>query len=201
MIRKSGVGIVDYGSGNIASLRASLLKIGYRPHMLSCAEDFETAKVIVIPGVGAFPQAMEQINYTGLSQPILEAHEQGKRIVGICVGMQILAQKGFEIKKTEGLGLIDGHVQQHPDGLQVGWMSVISAKGNSPEVTNKKFYFNHSYHLVGPVEQVLYSCRSRTQEHAAIVRKGNVFGIQFHPEKSQREGLNLLGKVIQGELS
>ena len=191
------MGIVDYGSGNIASLRASLLKIGYRPHMLSCAEDFETAKVIVIPGVGAFPQAMEQIIYTGLSQPILDAHKQGKRIVGICVGMQILAQKGFEIK-TEGLGLIDGYVQQHPDGLQVGWM-LFFLQMEFPEIKNKEFYFNHSYHLVGPVEQVLYSCRSRTQS-TKTNEKEMFLEFSFTQKKVKRR-FKFVSKVIQGELS
>lgn len=201
MIRKPGLGILDYGSGNIASLRASLLKIGYRPHMLVCPEDFEKANVIVIPGVGAFPQAMEQISKTGLSRSILNAHEQGRRIVGICVGMQILSQKGFEIQETEGLGLLDGEVRRHPDGLQVGWMPALPSQGKSSDVVGKKFYFNHTYHLVGPPDQVLYSCQSATQQHAAVVRKGNVFGIQFHPEKSQRNGLELLGSAIRGELT
>lgn len=200
MIRKPGVGILNYDSGNVASLRASLIKIGYRPHMLSSAADFETAKVIVIPGVGSFPQAMEQITRTGLVQSILEAHEQGKRIIGICVGMQILAQKGFENQETNGLGLLDGQVVRHPDGLQVGWMPINPEIGNCSEVANKQFYFNHSFHLVGPETQILYTCQSITLNHAAIVRKGNVTGIQFHPEKSQNDGLSLLGNAIRGEL-
>ena len=199
MIRKAGVGILDYGSGNIASLRASLIKIGYRPHMLSTPEDFDTVKVIVIPGVGAFPQAMGRLNASGLTQSIHKAHDAGKRIVGICVGMHILSEKGYEIEETKGLGLLDGEVYAHSDGLQVGWMPLAPANGQAPEIVGQNVYFNHSYHLTCAANQVLYNCAREISAYAAIVRKGNVIGIQFHPEKSQRGGLDLLGLAVRGD--
>lgn len=199
MIRKAGVGIVDYGSGNIASLRSSLQKIGYRPHLLQTAADFERAKVIVIPGVGAFPQAMGQLRQSGLDQEILRAHDAGTPIVGICVGMQLLAEMGHEITQTPGLGLIPGHIRAHPDGLQVGWLPLQGGKGAA--FTDKPFYFNHSYYLDGADDHVLYHCPQPSVAHPAVVRRGHVTGIQFHPEKSQRDGLALLGQAIRGELA
>ena len=200
MIRKAGVGIVDYGSGNISSLRASLVKIGYRPQMLCKPEDFENAKVVVIPGVGAFPRAMERLNASGLAGSIHKAHEAGKRIVGICVGMQILAKKGFEIRETAGLGLLGGEVHYHPKGLQVGWMPLATANGHSPDIVGRNVYFNHSYHMTGVDSQVLYTCDRLNTPHAAIVRRDNIIGMQFHPEKSQHQGLELLGLAIRGEI-
>ena len=199
MIRKAGVGIVDYGSGNIASLRSSLQKIGYRPLLLQTAHDFEQSKVIVIPGVGAFPQAMNQLRQSGLDHEILKAHNSGARIVGICVGMQLLAEMGHEITPTKGLGLIPGQIRAHPDGLQVGWLPL---KGlHRSYFTDKRFYFNHSYYLDGPDDTVVYRCQQLSIAHPAVVRRGNVTGIQFHPEKSQHDGLTLLSHVIQGKLS
>lgn len=197
MIRKPGVGIVDYGCGNIASVRNSLARIGYRPQMLRRVEDFEGAKVIVLPGVGAFPAAMATLRATGLDQGILAAHRAGKRIVGICLGMQLLAQRSYEIEETIGLGLMEGEVRAHPEGLQVGWSRI---EGTGP-AAGKYFYFNHSYRLEASEDQVLYRARSGTTHHAAIVRVDNVIGIQFHPEKSQRDGLDLLVDVIAGRLA
>jgi len=200
MILKAGVGIVDYGSGNISSLRAALTKIGYRPHMLCKPEDFKNAKVILIPGVGAFPKAMKRLWDSGLAESIFEAHKAGKRIVGICLGMQILARKGFEIEVTQGLGLLDGEVHYHPHGLQVGWMPLAAANGHSQSIIGKDVYFNHSYRMTGVDSHVLYNCDRLTIPHAAIVRNDNIIGMQFHPEKSQRQGLELLGLAIRGEI-
>ena len=201
MIRKSGVGIVDYGSGNIASLQSTLMKIGYRSKILSCPNDFEDIKVIIIPGVGAFPEAMEKLKVSGIFESILKAHNARKRIIGICLGMQLLAEEGFEIKQTKGLGLLKGKVQLHPDGLQVGWMKLHSNKGVDKYISGKEFYFNHSYYVDNIDENTLYTCKSSTIAHPAIVKKNEVVGIQFHPEKSQRFGLNLLGCAIRGEIT
>ena len=201
MRQKPRVGIVNYGSGNVASLKTSLAKIGYRPHMLEAPDDFNDAKVIIIPGVGAFPQAMDRLRSTGLDKAILAAHENGKRIVGICVGMQILADVGHEISKTEGLGLLGGEIRLHPDGLQVGWMALAAEKSNDPLIVDQRVYFNHSYYLKQTSGSVLYSCQSISVFNPAIVRKNNVIGIQFHPEKSQQTGLEILGRVIRGEIN
>ena len=201
MNRKPGVGIVNYGIGNVASLRSSLMKIGYRPHMLEKPSDFENAKVIIIPGVGAFPKAMKQLERLGLDNAILRAHDIGKRIVGICVGMQLLAEIGHELMPTKGLGLLRGKILPHPDGLQVGWMSLKPQLGSDPSITGNKVYFNHSYYLENANNSALYVCQSSTIEHAALVRQDEVIGIQFHPEKSQRFGLKILGRAIRGEIT
>ena len=200
MIRKPGVGVVDYGSGNVASLWQTLRKIGYRPTLLRKAEDFDAAKVIIIPGVGAFPQAMDQLRASGFDKLIMDASQKGKRIVGICLGMQILAEKGLEIRPVDGLGLIPGTVRAHPEGLQVGWMALAGESSRQPDFDGQHVYFNHYFYLETESSGVLYNCADAELRHPAIVRKDNVIGIQFHPEKSQQYGLDILGRAIRGEI-
>lgn len=200
MIRKSGVGIVDYGSGNVASLWQTLKKIGYRPKMLRDESDFDTAKVIVIPGVGAFPQAMERLTSTGMDICIKAANASGKRIIGICLGMQILADEGLEITTTKGLGLIPGVVRPHPEKLQVGWLQLEGAGAKATLFRGKHVYFNHNFYLDTEKSLVSYRCSTPLFKHPAIIRSNNIIGIQFHPEKSQQYGLDILGHAVRGEV-
>jgi len=144
---------------------------------------------------------MNQLHITGISDAIIRANELGKRIIGICLGMQLLAEESFEIKKTKGLGLIKGSVCYHPSGLQVGWMKIKAERGVNKSIINKEFYFNHSYYLNIKDKNTLYSCQTSTIKYPAIIKKKEVIGIQFHPEKSQRLGLELLGKAIRGEIN
>lgn len=201
MIRKSGVGIINYGAGNLASLNFALIKIGYRPHFIEKPDDFKNTKVVIIPGVGAFPQAMKSLQNLSLDKSILSANKKGIRIIGICLGMQILGEFGYEISKTKGLGLIKGNVLIHPDGLQVGWMSLNKKLGKNNEIIGNKVYFNHSFYLENMNENTLYTCKSSTINHPAIVKQNDVIGIQFHPEKSQQFGLKILGMAVRGQIS
>lgn len=200
MKRRPYVGIVDYGIGNITSLANSLEKIGYRYKTLSRPDDFNETKTIILPGVGSFPTAMMKLLDTQLDQEIIAAYHDNKRIIGICLGMQLLANCSFEIKKTAGLSLIEGEIHKHPDGLQVGWLPLTKNDGTDISLSGKNVYFNHNYYLSKNTKNILYACQSNTLSCPAIIKKDNVIGLQFHPEKSQTVGLEILSRSILGEI-
>ena len=112
----------------------------------------------------------------------------------------ILAEKGLEIRPVDGLGLIPGTVRAHPEGLQVGWMALAGESSRQPDFDGQHVYFNHYFYLETESSGVLYNCAEAELRHPAIVRKDNVIGIQFHPEKSQQYGLDILGRAIRGEI-
>jgi imidazole glycerol-phosphate synthase subunit HisH len=190
--------IIDYGMGNVLSVQKALnvLKV---PNMVSGKEeDIVAASHLILPGVGSFKKAMDNLHAKELV-PVLkkEVMENKKPFLGICLGMQLLAEKGFENGETQGLGYIPGAVHPIPDnGLpatHIGWNN-ISIQNDTffKELTDNNFYFVHSYHFV-PAEStdiaatVEYGCKL-----TAAVQRDNVFGTQFHPEKSQQEGIRVI---------
>lgn len=197
MIREKGIGILDYGCGNLTSLERSLNKVGYRSKLLTERDNFKDVNTVIIPGVGAFPKAMDKIKSSGLYYEIHEAADAGKKIIGICLGMQLLADKSYEITECEGLGFIPGKVVPHPHGLQVGWMPIAGAGNDNSTFQDKYFYFNHNYYMETDRKFISYYCDTAFK-YASIVQNRNVLGIQFHPEKSQQDGLDLLHHAVSG---
>lgn len=194
------IGIVDIGIGNLGSLRNALYCQGWDTVSVSTANDLSNLTHLLLPGVGAFAAAMARLNQAGLVEPIRHFASQGAPVMGICLGMQILAQWGVEGGQTQGLGLIPGEVvplPPHP-GLRiphVGWNEVRQEqahpilKGIRNDVD---FYFVHSYYFrVATADNVL-ATTEYGERYPSIVGKNNVIGVQFHPEKSQRNGLRLL---------
>ncbi len=193
--------IVDYGVGNLFSLKCSLEAIGVDAVVTSDEQKLRDAQRIILPGVGAFGDASEKLKATGLDRVVIEEANKGKPLMGICLGMQLLLEKGFEYGVYEGLGLIKGEIRPIsdviPKGLkipQIGW-NALQFKQNSPIFKYIKdgdyVYFVHSYYGAGCEKDTLAVTEYGVPLTAAVGRD-NIFGCQFHPEKSGEVGLNIL---------
>ena len=193
--------IIDYGAGNLFSVKNALDYIGAESKVTNNAADLESADRIILPGVGAFPDAMKALGGTGLIDTIRE-QAQKKPLLGICLGMQMLFDKSFEFGETDGLGLIPGSVElmTPPDLLipQIGWnrllynepCALLESLGEEPYV-----YFVHSYAAVcGSKNVAAYT--DYGENVPACVFSGNVYGCQFHPEKSGETGLRILRNFL-----
>ena len=195
------IAVVDYGVGNLFSLQSSLKSLRQEAVVTSDPEMIRSAERIILPGVGAFGDAAEKLRLTGLDRIVLEQAEQGKPLLGICLGMQMLFEKSYEFGEHRGLGLLRGSVIPMkgtiPEGLkipQMGWNSLM-IKRNHPLLQYLKegdcVYFVHSYYATDCEESLLAACEYG-KELAAAVAFENVMGCQFHPEKSGRIGLSIL---------
>lgn len=195
------IAIINYGVGNLFSLYSSFLEIGADVVITSDKADIERADKLILPGVGAFADAVAQLRASGLDKVLKEQVEKGKIVMGICLGMQMLFEKSYEYGEYEGLGILKGSVvpmREHlPKGLKIphiGWNQLRFTK-NDPLFKYCKegdyVYFVHSY-FVTDCEDSLAATTEYGKELTAAVVKGNVMGCQFHPEKSGSVGLNIL---------
>ncbi len=196
------IAIIDYGVGNLFSLTCSFRSIGADICVTSDPEVIKKAERLVLPGVGAFSDAAEKLRASGLDKIIKEECAKGKPLLGICLGMQMLFERSFEYGEHEGLGLIKGSIRPIsdviPKGLKIphiGWNS-LSFGENKDELfkylTEGDFvYFVHSYYGAKCAESVI-AVTEYGAPLTAAVRNGNVCGVQFHPEKSERVGLSIL---------
>lgn len=197
------IAIIDYGVGNLFSLCSSLKSIGVEAVVTPDPAVIRTADRIILPGVGAFADAAQKLRATGLDQVLLEEAARGKKIMGICLGMQMLFEESHEYGVHKGLGLIPGRVVPMagyiPAELKVphiGWNPLI-LKGECKHPLLKYVdegdcvYFVHSYFATDCAESVIATAEYGRELTAAVAR-GNVMGCQFHPEKSGRVGLSIL---------
>lgn len=195
------IALIDYGVGNLFSLESSLRAIGADAVRTSDPEVIESAERLLLPGVGAFGDAAEILRKTGLMTLIRKQAANGKPLLGVCLGMQLLFDVSLEYGRHEGLGLIPGEVRPMrgyiPDTLkvpQIGWNALnVTRKGGIMRNTNSgdHVYFVHSYSAVCPEEFICAETEYGAPICAAVER-GNVCGTQFHPEKSGGVGLNIL---------
>ena len=196
------VGIIDYGVGNLFSLRSSLAAIGQDVVVSSAPEVLQKADHILLPGVGAFEDAVQKLRASCLDQMVYESVKAGKPLMGICLGMQMLFEKSFENGEHQGLGLLKGQVIPMegliPKELKIphmGWNALDITKPEGKLFANTKqgehVYFVHSYFAAG-CEDSLAAKTEYGKWLTAAVEKDNVFGCQFHPEKSGEVGLNIL---------
>ena len=191
------IAIVDYGAGNLFSLKNALDYIGARSAVTSDPAVLEKSAAVLLPGVGAFPDAMEKLNAAALTAP-LRAAAQAKPFLGICLGMQVLFETGTEFVQTPGLGLLPGRVVRlRAEGLPIphmGWNS-LRLHADSPLLAGvdagSYVYFVHSYRADTAAGVVLADAEYGEQV-PAVVGRGQVFGCQFHPEKSGEAGLTIL---------
>lgn len=191
--------IVDYGMGNIGSLRNMFKRIGHGTEIASTPDDVRRARKILLPGVGAFDPAMERLETSGLGEAVCaKALGDGAPTLGICLGMQLLGD-GSEEGDRPGLSLIPAHARRFPREVgkvpHMGWNEVVPTGPSELTATlppESRFYFVHSYYVVAtdPRDAIL-RCEYGLPFHAAIQR-GNVYGAQFHPEKSHRYGMAFL---------
>lgn len=200
-MKKLTVGIVDYGAGNLSSVRHAVADLGLRSRVGRDAVTLAATDLLLLPGVGAFPQAMRALHARGLDEFLLASVSAGRPLVGICLGMQLLADTSDEIEPTAGLGLIPGKVVPLPCGRwHIGWnrLEVAAEDSMLAPFDGDSMYFNHAFRFDGPEEYRLAVARidERGEAFTVAIRRRHVAGVQFHPEKSQRAGLKLLSHVI-----
>ena len=203
------IAIVDYGVGNLFSLKSSLSMIGASAIVTRNADDLRAAEKIILPGVGAFEDAAKKLRATGLDAVVIEQAKAGKPLLGICLGMQMLFDRSFEYGEHKGLGLISGDVIDMRPKIpaerkvpHIGWNALIFKQPEHPLFRYIKegdcVYFVHSFYGANCEKDTL-----ATAEHGAAltaaVASGNVLGCQFHPEKSGRVGLNILRAFCEQE--
>jgi len=196
------VGILEYGVGNLSSVRSIFQKLGCRCRVARGIESLAECDVLVLPGVGAFPAAMSALERTGLAEFICSQATAGKPILGICLGMQLLAESSAECGNTDGLGLISGRVALIPDGrANIGWNDILVPEVDSfiQPHNGKSAFFNHSYHVeaTSSIEIAVSSLDEGSPLVTAAIRKDNIFGFQFHPEKSQSVGEDILRTFLE----
>ena len=195
------IAIIDYGVGNLFSLVSSLKYLGIEATIATKSEDIVKADKIILPGVGAFEMAMQKLENSGMKETLLDEVKKGKYLLGICLGMQMLFEKSYEYGVHKGLGLISGKVcpllgdiDEELKIPHMGWNSLIFKKQDEflKDIKEGDFvYFVHSFYAKECSADTLSTCEY-DKEVTAIVRKGNVIGTQFHPEKSGEVGLKLL---------
>jgi imidazole glycerol-phosphate synthase subunit HisH len=199
--------VIDYGMSNIFSVKNSLAALGFNATITSIGEDVIAADGAILPGVGAFPQSMQNLRSLGLDDAIREFVRSGKPLMGICLGLQLLFSRSFEFETSQGLNLISGdvislaNIGSEKPVPHVGWNTVhrrvneavLPARGVCPALVDGLFfYFVHSY-VVRPEkpEDVLTTTRYGEAEFCSSVSHENILGCQFHPEKSGPGGLSL----------
>ena len=202
------IAIVDYGVGNLFSVASSLKAVGAEVVVTGEKETLEKADKILLPGVGAFSDAIRKLKETGLAEVIVEQAKKGKKILGVCLGMQLLFDKSYEYGEYDGLGLIKGKVVSMkgviPDELkvpQIGWNGLTFAKQHPLLKYIKEgdfVYFVHSYYGTDCDDSLLLTTEYGAVITAAVVNN-NVAGMQFHPEKSGDVGLKLLRAFVEWE--
>ena len=196
------VGIIDYGVGNLFSLRSSFEAIGTSVVVSSDPEELRKADHILLPGVGAFEDAVQKLRTTHMDEMVFEAVREGKPLMGICLGMQMLFERSFEYGEHQGLGLLKGQVIPMagllPKDLKIphmGWNALDVVKSDGKLFANIKegayVYFVHSYFADGCEDSLAARTEYGTWLTAAV-EKDNIFGCQFHPEKSGEVGLDIL---------
>ncbi|MCB2361207.1 imidazole glycerol phosphate synthase subunit HisH [Clostridium estertheticum] len=192
------IAIVDYGVGNLNSVQNALNSLNISSIISSNAEEISKCKSIIVPGVGAFPDAMKNMKESGIDEVIKQAAKEEKPILGICLGMQLFFEESCEIEKCQGLGLLKGNIIKLEGSIKIphmGWNS-LSFENDSPLLRgikeNQYVYFVHSYYAVNCEEGIINAYSMYEKKIPAIVSKGNIFGMQFHPEKSGDLGMKLL---------
>ena len=199
-MRTLTIGVVDYGAGNLGSVHRTLRNMGYRCRVSHSPDALGDADLLLLPGVGAFPVAMQALHALNLVGYLQQQARKGRPILGICLGMQLLADASFEFRLTAGLGLLPGKVKPLPNSQwHIGWNTIEILSGDvllQPS-DGESFYFNHSFIFEAAPEHQIGVTRLGNQMTAAV-RCGSVVGLQFHPEKSQFAGRVLLRNVIEG---
>jgi len=192
------IAIVDYGVGNLKSVQNALKSMDIPSVISSDKEVIARSTSIIVPGVGAFPDAMKNLRHSGLDKIIKVAAKEGKPILGICLGMQLFFEQSEEIEKCEGLGLLKGTIKKLEGAIKIphmGWNS-LSFENYAPlldgVVENSYVYFVHSYYAEVGEDNIINAYSIYEKKIPAIVSKGNIFGMQFHPEKSGEAGMRLL---------
>ena len=199
------VAIIDYDAGNIKSVEKALEYLGQKVKITRDQKEILSADRVILPGVGAFGDAMGKIRSYGLDSVIQDAVRQGTPFLGICLGLQLLFEDSDETPGVKGLGLLPGGIRRIPDGEglkipHMGWNSLDIREGATlfKGIEGHPYvYFVHSYYLKAAEEEIVTATADYTTTIHASVEKGNVFACQFHPEKSSDVGLQILKNFVE----
>lgn len=200
--------IIDYGMGNLLSVSKAFEFVGGNPKMVSKPSEIKNASAVVLPGVGNFGDGMKNLRQKDMIEPIISAIKSGKPFLGICLGMQLLMEESEEAPGLKGLSIFEGSVLRFKkNGLKIphmGWNQVKYEKHNSnfddvPD--NSYFYFVHSYYVLPKDSEIIAGTCSYGVDFAASISSENIFATQFHPEKSQEEGLQILRNFVKAVYS
>ncbi len=198
------VAIIDYSIGNLFSVQQACKEVGLNPFLVSTPKELKSADALILPGVGAFGQGMQNLVSSGLDEEIKSFIKTGKPFMGICLGMQLLLKSSAEFGESQGLGIIDGIVRKLPDDNKelpvpkISWDEINEkdiAWDNTPlrGIQNKTdFYFVHSYYCdLSSTENELSYTTHGELNYCSSILKDNVFATQYHPEKSSKSGLQI----------
>lgn len=196
------IAVIDYGAGNLHSVVNALDYLGAESVVTSDRDTILSADRVILPGVGAFGDAMRSMNEKGLTEAVKEAADGSRPFLGICLGLQLLFESSEESPGVEGLGVFKGSVVRIPDhGLKIphmGWNNISLAKKSAILPENNPFvYFVHSYYIKPENEE---DVSARTEYGTVLdvaVERGNVFAVQFHPEKSGETGMGILKRFLE----
>ena len=198
--------VIDYGAGNLRSVVHALRALGVRDmQIVQDGAGLRCARRIILPGVGAFGAGMQQLGEKQFIDPLVAAINHGVPCLGICLGMQFLFERSDEMGRHDGLGLLPGHVTRFPPHAtlkvpHMGW-NALNRRQASPLLANvssdSQFYFVHSYCCMPDCEEVVIASTDYGVEFASAVQRGALFGVQFHPEKSQQVGLQMLRNFLE----
>jgi glutamine amidotransferase len=198
------IAVVDYGAGNLKSVAKALVRSGLAPEITADPDAVRAAQAVVLPGVGAFADAVANLRDSGLADAVLASIEAGRPYLGICLGLQVLFEESDEHGRTRGLGCLRGRVERFADVdaagrplrvPHIGW-NRVAFDGGHPMCARLPredcFYFVHSYRAVPAEASLSVGCAEYGGEFAAAIARDNVFAVQFHPEKSQSAGRRVL---------
>ena len=201
----SRVAIIDYGVGNLRSVEKAFAATGCDAVVSGDREVLRSADRLVLPGVGAFSACMNALCERGFDKVVAERAAQGTPVLGVCVGMQLLFEESEEFGHTRGLGLLNGRVRRFANDLvvpQVGWNQIRERTSHQlfrGIADDSFFYFVHSYYCEPATQVVTIGETDYGMSYASVVAQNNLCGVQFHPEKSQSAGLQLLHNFANGE--
>ncbi|MCQ9208814.1 MAG: imidazole glycerol phosphate synthase subunit HisH [Omnitrophica bacterium] len=200
------IAVVDYGLGNLRSVSKAIEAVGAETKVTNDLKDLAHAAAIVLPGVGAFKRAIENLKRLDIIPAILQAIKEGKPFLGICLGLQILFTESAEHGKTKGLDVIPGEVKKFTSSVKIphmGWNSLdFKAESSKSKIfegipDKSYFYFVHSYYVKPKDKQTIVTTTEYGQEFVSAVNRDNLWGVQFHPEKSEKLGLKVLENFCQ----
>jgi len=198
------IAIIDYGAGNLRSVRNTLAHLGADVRTVSAPEELAGARKIVLPGVGAFGRGMAALDAAGFIAPLKQAAAEGVPLIGICLGMQFLFEQSDELGQHAGLGLLPGRVARFPAAgpkvPHIGWNQLHRRRGDPllAGVDDGAYaYFVHSYYVDAHDPADVLATTDHGIDFASVVRRGNVYGIQPHPEKSQAVGQQILRNFLE----
>ncbi len=207
------IAIIDYGMGNIHSVQKALESLGGRTVVTHKADEIKKCAKLVLPGVGAFDDAVAELKRQGLVSALKEYLKDKKVFLGICLGMQLLFQVSQEAEKEKGLGVLKGKVVRFTDKIgvkvpHIGWNQLTKSKIQNPKSKNEcpllrdvpdnaYVYFCHSYYAVPKDKKVIAATTNYGVDFTSVIWKDNVYGVQFHPEKSQAVGLKILKNFVE----